>query len=331
MGITISLGISPRESFSDWIGFAQALEERDVDRVWLIDSQLAMKDVYTGLVTAALHTRRMELGTGVTNVVTRHPTVTANAIAAVSELSGGRALLGLGAGDSAVFGIGKRPSRVAETEQAVRFFQTVLAGGEGQWEGRTYRLPVAPAPVKVYLAVSQPRMCALAGRVADGAIIMGPAQPDLLGRQLGWVQEGIEEAGRDRSEVEVCFIATISTADDPATALGDVRAWATGQARLLADFKELPDSLRPFAQEIDRAKETYDYSQHLSTHAGHAGAISDELVRALAVTGSPQECRHRLRALLSTGIDDLVFPLVGSGRLQRLDRLANEIAPALQT
>ncbi len=330
MGISISLGISPRESFADWTSFIEALDQREVDRLWLIDSQLAMKDVYAGLLTAALNSRRLQLGTGVTNVITRHPTVTANAIAAISELSRGRAVLGLGAGDSAVFGVGKRPSRVAEVEEAIRFFREVLGGGEGRWEGRSYRLQMEIPPVKVFLAVSQPRMCALAGRLADGAIIMGPAQPDLLARQLGWIEQGLSECGRERSELEVSFIATVSMGEDPDTALADVRAWATGQARLLADFKELPRSLEPFREEIIQAKDSYDYSEHLSTRAGHAGAISDELVRALAITGSPADCRDRLRALLDVGIDNLVFPLMGGGRLERLDRLSTELAPELQ-
>ncbi len=330
MGISISLGISPRESFQDWIRFAQELDRREVDRLWLIDSQLAMKDVYTGLATAALHTSRLQLGTGVTNVITRHPTVTANAIAAISELSDGRALLGLGAGDSAVFGIGERPSKVAEVDAALRFFGAVLNGREGEWEDRSFRLPSEVPAAKVFLAVSQPRMCALAGRLADGAIIMGPAQPDLLARQVGWIRDGLAQAGRERSDFEICFVATISTSEDPDAALRDVRAWATGQARLLADFKELPDSLSGYREEITRAKETYDYSEHLSTRAGHAGAISDEFVRALAIVGSAEECRQRLRALLDVGVDDLVFPLMGSGRLERLDRLADDIVPALQ-
>lgn len=330
MGISISIGISPRESLDDWMSFSEELENRDVDRLWLIDSQLAMKDVYTGLALAALRTSSLELATGVTNVVTRHPTVTANAIAAISELSRGRAMLGLGAGDSAVFGLGKRPSRVAEVAEAIGFFRDVFAGGEGQWHGRGYRLAVQCPPVKVYLAVSQPRMCHLAGRLADGAIIMGPARADLLARQVNWITDGIEEAGRERAEVEICFVATISTSEDPDAALRDVRSWATGQARLLADFKELPESLLRFEHEIAGAKAAYDYSEHLSTRAGHAGAISDELVRALAITGPAEECRDRLRTLRATGIDDLVFPLMGSGRLERLDRLTQRIAPALQ-
>ncbi len=330
MGISISLGISPRESLADWMSFVQELDRRDVDRLWLIDSQLAMKDVYTGLALAALHTRNLQLGTGVTNVITRHPTVTANAAAAIAELSQGRMVLGLGAGDSAVFGVGSRPSRVAEVEEAIRFFRATLSGEEATWEGRSYRLPSSAPRVKIYLAVSQPRMCALAGRLADGAIIMGPAQPDLLARQVAWIEEGIAQASRKRSEVEMCFVATTSTTDDPDTALREVRAWATGQARLLADAKELPPSLLAFAEEIRNARDQYDYSEHLSTRAGHAEVISDDFVCALAITGSQAERCQRLRALRNTGIDDLIFPLMGSGRLERLDRLVSDIAPAME-
>ncbi len=119
----VSVGISPRQSFESWAAFVAELERDGVRRVWVIDSQLAMKDVYAGLVVAALNTTRIGLGTGVTNAVTRHPTVTANAIAAVAEISHGRAILGLGAGDSALYGIGLKPQKVAEVEEAIGFFR----------------------------------------------------------------------------------------------------------------------------------------------------------------------------------------------------------------
>ncbi|TMC83469.1 MAG: LLM class flavin-dependent oxidoreductase, partial [Chloroflexi bacterium] len=112
----VSVGISPRQSFESWASFVAELEQDGVRRVWVIDSQLAMKDVYAGLVVAALNTARIGLGTGVTNAVTRHPTVTANAMAAVAVISHGRAILGLGAGDSALYGIGLKPQKVAELE-----------------------------------------------------------------------------------------------------------------------------------------------------------------------------------------------------------------------
>jgi 5,10-methylenetetrahydromethanopterin reductase len=329
MSISISIGIRPRESLRDWMRFCGEAEQGGVSEMWLIDSQLAMKDVYTGLSLAALATERMTLGTGVTNLHTRHPTVTANAIAAVAELSGGRAALGLGAGDSAVYGLGRKPSKVAEVREALSFFSDVLNQRTGTWEQREYELAQSAPATPVHLAVSQPRMCRLAGELADGAIVMGPAQPDLLARQLGWIEEGLARGGRDRSQITIGFITTLSMSDDPERALRDVRSWSSAQARLQADVVDLPASLEPFAEELARAKAGYDYGEHLSTRAGHQRTVSDELVRTLAVAGSPEECTARVRGLLDTGVDSLIFPLMGTGRLERLASIREHILPVI--
>jgi 5,10-methylenetetrahydromethanopterin reductase len=321
--LAVSIGISPRQPMRSFGEQAAELEAAGVGRLWLIDSQLAMKDVYAGLAVAALHTERMLLGTGVTNPLTRHPTVTATSIAAISELSGGRALLGVGAGDSAVYGIGARPAKVAQMEEVLRFWRGVLSGGEGEWEGRSYRLPHLAAPVKLYLAVSQPRMCALAGRLADGAIVMGPSSPEFVRRQVGWIEDGLRETGRDRREVDICLMTTL------AESVEDVRSWASTEARLLADFAELPAGLEPYAEEIRRAKEDYDFSQHLSIHAGHQGTVSDGLARALAVSGSAEECASRLRELRACGADGFIFPLLGGGRLERLGFIRDQVLAGL--
>ena len=207
----VSVGISPRQSFDSWAPFVAGLEAEGVRRVWVIDSQLAMKDVYAGLVVAALNTTRIGLGTGVTNAVTRHPTVTANAIAAVAEISHGRAILGLGAGDSALYGVGLKPQKVAELEQAIGFFRAHV-----------------DKSIPIYVAVSQERMCDLAGRQADGAIVMGPAQPDMVRRQVEWIEGGLKAAGRRREDIEIELMATVAPSPD------DVRSWASTQPHLPA-------------------------------------------------------------------------------------------------
>jgi 5,10-methylenetetrahydromethanopterin reductase len=221
--------------------------------------------------------------------------VTANAIAAVNEISKGRAILGLGAGDSALYGIGLHPQKVAEVEEAIDFFRRAAA-------------------IPIYLAVSQQRMCELAGRKADGAIVMGPAQPDIVHRQVEWIR-----AKAPRPDFEIAFIAPTSTDID------DVRSWASTQARLLSHHKQLPPSLSRFAPEITRSAESYDYAEHLSTTAGHSAAVSDELVRALAVVGSPDECAARLRDIRSAGVDTFIFPLAGRNRLERWRSLRRQI------
>ena len=312
MTLAISIGISPRQSLASWRELAGHLEAEGVDRLWLIDSQLAMKDVYAGLYLAALATTRMELGTGVTNPLTRHPTVTANAIAALAELAPGRALLGLGAGDSAVYGVGLKPARVAEVEAALAYFKKALGG----------RAPI-------HLAASQRRMCRVAGRLCDGVILMGPAEPGFVRRQVAWVEEGIAEAGRKRADVDLNLVTTLSAREDPAEALDDVRSWASSEARLIADFAEFPPALEPFRAEIERAKRDYDYTQHLSTHAEHQGAVGDGLTRALAVAGTPAECSARVADLLETGIDGCIFPLLGGGRAERLRVLKDVLSAAV--
>lgn len=293
MRVDVSAGISPRQSFDSWAKFAAGLEAEGVSRLWVIDSQLAMKDVYAGLIVAALNTATMGLGTGVTNAVTRHPTVTANAIGAVDEISHGRAVLGLGAGDSALYGIGLAPQKVAEVEEAIAYFRA-HAGA-----------------IPVYLAVSQPRMCELAGRVADGAILMGPAQPEMVRRQVEWIAP--------REGFEVAFIAPTSVD------IEDVRSWASTQARLMAHHKELPPSLEQFRGEMTRSAEAYDYTEHLSTTAGHSATVSDELVRALAVVGTAEECRSRLSELKAAGVDRFILPLAGRNRIDRWRRLRDQI------
>jgi 5,10-methylenetetrahydromethanopterin reductase len=321
----VSAGISPRQSLESWSDFVAALEAEGVRRMWVIDSQLAMKDAYAGLALAAMNTRRIGLGTGVTNAVTRHPTVTANAIAAIGEISHGRAFLGLGAGDSALYGVGLKPQKVAQVEEAINFFRAVLRGEEGELGGRRYRLPHVAATVPIHLAVSQERMCDLAGRLADGAIVMGPAQPDMVRRQVGWIENGLRSANRSRADFEVAFVATMSAAGTLATALDEVRSWASTQSRLLAHYKELPDSLRPFSDEIRHSEESYDYAEHLSTTARHSAATSDDLTRALAIVGTPDECAERLRALQATGVDAFIFPLAGRDRVHRWRKIRSQV------
>jgi 5,10-methylenetetrahydromethanopterin reductase len=293
----VSAGISPRQSFESWGKFVADLEDEGVRRVWVIDSQLAMKDVYAGLVVAALNTKRIGLATGVTNAVTRHPSVTVNAIAAVHELSGGRAILGLGAGDSALYGIGLKPQKVADVEQAIAYFRGHI-----------------DETIPIFLAVSQERMCSLAGRAADGAVVMGPAQPDMVRRQVEWIR-----SSSARSNFEIAFIAPTSTD------IEDVRSWASTQARLLAHHRELPDSLARFRDEIERSAETYDYTAHLSTRAEHSAAVSDELARQLAVVGTTSECAARLGELREAGVDTFIFPLAGRQRAARWRKLRDEV------
>ena len=210
----ISRGVSPRETFDQVAEIAKVAEDNGFEALWLIDHQLGMKDVYTAMNMAALATEKIHIGSAVTNLQTRHPTVTANATTALDELSNNRALLGLGAGWVAVHSIGKKPDRLAEVRQGIKEFRQLFSGEEAELYGTKVRLATARRQVPICLAVSQPGMLRLSGEICDGAIIMGAANPDFCNWQLDYIYQGIEKGGRQRSDILIELIVTMSIDDD---------------------------------------------------------------------------------------------------------------------
>src|SRR6266850_2581077 len=109
---------------------AAAVEQAGYDGLALVDSQNLAGDCYVGLALAAKATTRLRLATGVTNPVTRHPAATAAAIAAIHAESGGRAVLGIGRGDSSLAHLGYAPAPVPVFERALERIQGYLRGDE---------------------------------------------------------------------------------------------------------------------------------------------------------------------------------------------------------
>src|SRR5947208_6597292 len=151
---------------------ARLLAELGFDTVLCPDSQNLAPEVWGQLMLAAQATTRVHLGPGVTNSVTRDPAVTASAALALQAESGGRALLGIGRGDSAVQRIGRREDRVASFERHLAALQAYLRGESVDRDGFASRLEWiarAGAPkVPVVVAATGPRVIAAAARQADG-------------------------------------------------------------------------------------------------------------------------------------------------------------------
>lgn len=301
------------------IELVQAAEAEGVDACWVIDSQLAMRDPFALLALLAQNTNKIALGPGVTNLVTRHETVVANSLATLAALAPGRTLAGVGAGDSAVFPIGIKPQTVLELKAAVPRLAALLDGREVDGPTSTYSVAAATPPrPPVFLSASQPRMLELAGAVADGVIVMGPANPEVWESQWGHINAGARAAGRDPTDVARDFWVTMAVGDD---AIASVRSWASAQARWLARWRQVPPSLQPFTAEMRASVEAYDFAKHLSVSATHAQAVSDELAGALAVTGTAAECMRRLEELIAIQPDRITITLLSGGRRRRLDDL----------
>src|SRR4051812_15971005 len=151
----------------------QLAERLGYDAAWLGDAQLLWRELYVMLGAAAALTSSISLGSSVTNPVTRLPSVTAGAIATLHELSDGRARLGIGVGGTSTGMVGAASATRAHLAQYVRDVRAFCNGQALPGPHGDMRLVYASASTRppIYVGGSGPKVLALAGEIADGAII----------------------------------------------------------------------------------------------------------------------------------------------------------------
>ncbi|MCP5012564.1 MAG: LLM class flavin-dependent oxidoreductase [Aestuariibacter sp.] len=333
MKVGVSLGISHREPISHTVEVVKNAEALGFDSAWIADVQLSMKDCYVALALCAEHTSTIKLGTGVTNPVTRHFTTIANGFTALNEVSNGRAIIGLGSGWTGVYSIGLKPATIKYLETSINNINTLCSGEEVVGDdGNPYRLVTATGRVPVFVAANQPRILGMCGRVADGVILMGGANEEFTKWQIDHVRRGAEEVGRDFNEIELHLWAAIGMSDDRQQARDDVSHWVASQAETFNKWKYLPEFLHPFKDDFQRASESYDRHEHMSSHAGHKKVVSDEFTDYVALVGSADECLERIRGLEKLGLHGvtLAFRAGTDGRQARMEALHDGIISRLK-
>ncbi|MGE0387304.1 MAG: LLM class flavin-dependent oxidoreductase [Gammaproteobacteria bacterium] len=188
----IAVRVPATRPLREVIATARRAESAGFDGAWFPDSHLNYREVWTTLGAVAAATDRIAIAPTVTNVLTRHLTVTASAARTVAEVAPGRFFVGLGSGDSAVGFDGLRPAAPAALRAGVEALRTLWRGQAVRYGGFEAVLRGAAVDVPVYLAGSGPRVLELAGEVADGVILfMGN-----LEHKLSRVRAGAARAGR---------------------------------------------------------------------------------------------------------------------------------------
>jgi 5,10-methylenetetrahydromethanopterin reductase len=184
-------------------------EDLGYDTFWYADERF-FRECYIGLGMAALRTRRIALGPLVTDPYSRHPAMTAAAIASLAELAPGRVRLGMGAGGSGFFPMGIQAARpLAAVEEAITLIRKLLRGERVTFHGEVVHFsdgwldfPTVHS-IPVYIGSSSRRMLELAGRTADGVCIGSYASDQGLEAALRHIALGAQSAGRSLGELDV--------------------------------------------------------------------------------------------------------------------------------
>jgi 5,10-methylenetetrahydromethanopterin reductase len=307
------VGLFPTADVGTMRDLTKLAEDLGYDNVWFGDSPNIWREGYATMAACAVGTGRIVIGTGVTNPLTRHMSVIASTFATLAEWLPGRVALGIGTGDSALQTMGRKPVTLARLEQWVADFRALQSGQEAAEElsGQPFHLAYPhPGSVPVYIAASAPKILRLAGRIADGVIMLVGTDPVFIEAGLRTIEQGAREGGRTLADVDVVLWTPTSILDDRAAARAVVKAHV---ARVV--IRPLPADLDPeLMADVDRIRRGYDYYQHMANVADHGTVVPDTLVDHFALAGTPDECAAQLEGIRRTGLNQLaIVPFVTPG------------------
>jgi probable F420-dependent oxidoreductase len=283
-----------------------AAEEHGFDYAWAGDSQVIWPEGVTVLALMCQATTTLKLGHCVTNPVTRDLTVLAGVYATLQEASGGRMVMGIGRGDTALRLIGREPTGVKAFGEACEALRALMDGEVVQVNGQAVALKyVTPMPaIPIYMAAYGPRMLELAGRSADGVIIQA-ADPEIVSWIVGMVRDAAKRAGRDSATLEFVVCAPTVVSDDRELARDRVRwfpalagKWLAGILDRYADELDLPPAMRQYGADFKQLYRAGDYGR---SDAAYTSRISDDMCDRLALIGSAAELVDKIGVLESVG------------------------------
>jgi probable F420-dependent oxidoreductase len=324
-GITLK----PDLSIDRTVSLTRQAEAAGFTYGWLFDSHVLWKEPYPLLTLMATNTRRMKLGTCVTNPAVRDLTVTASLFATLNLISGGRMQLGIGRGDSSRRVLGKKPVSWSQLEQSVNVFRDLTAGREIEYEGQPTRLNWASGSPPVWIAGYGPKVLHMAGRTADG-IILQFADPDLISWCLGFVKEGAHAAGRDPASIEVMAAAPVWVSDDLSVARERVRWFPALVSNHVMDLirQYKPEDLPPALTSFVADRGSYDYQHHCEVDSDNRNFVSDEVVDRFCLVGPVKAHLDKLKALAKAGVTQFNIYLMCGDEEQTLEIYENEVIPA---
>lgn len=316
---------------------AKQIEAQGWDGQMFMDSQSLSADPYVMMGAWAVATQRLKLSTGVTNPLTRHRAVTAASAAALQSISGGRAVLGIGRGDSALANLGYAPASLGAFHRALLDLQTLLSGGEVAFDThattvgarplgtrslgnrpvatRLQWLPEGMPKVPLDVAATGPKVIAMSAPIAERVTFSVGAIPERVSWALQVARNARAAAGL--SDDGISYGAQVIVVCHPD--IEAVRAAAASFVAPLARFQVIEGQVvGPTSggdtKNFAAIRSGYDMTRHgekISDEKLGGATLSADFVERFAIVGPPDHCVDRLLDLHALGVDR--FVIVGPG------------------
>lgn len=303
------------------------------DLVGIADTPGNAMDVWVALTLAARCSETVSLAACVTNLVIRHPAITAAAAMSIDAIAPGRMTLGVGTGHSAVVNVGRTPAAPARFRDGLAFVKTLLAGEAATLDGVTVRPPRAPRRVPLYGAASGPRALSAVGAVADGAFVNYGLETLQVARARALLADGAASAGRSLDDVDVWWVACLDcderrerAHDTLGNILGFVAAYVIGSS---PETRGVPADLVPAVLALREAYTTR--RDRMDAGLVRRLGLFDYLRARLAVAGTPEDCLGQCRAAIEAGARSLMFTVsLASDPARTVELFGRSVLPAIR-
>jgi 5,10-methylenetetrahydromethanopterin reductase len=326
-GIT-TMAAEPPDRFQELVRVAEA----GCDYLWVCDSSLHARDVYAYLTLVALTSKRLSFGPNCIHPYTRHPAINFNAMATLHELSGGRAIVVVAAGDRPVMELGYRSAPVAVVREMIGVMRALDGGERADLDGPTFKLknarvsfvPVSRLPI--YVAASGPRMLQLGGEVADGVLFLSGVYPPCISYALEQIRAGALRAGRDPGMLDVGCTIYGSLRDDEQLARQEcapMAAWFPQTAPRYAEIAGVP------AATIEGIRAAYA-GGHFDDAREACRYVTDEMIHRFTVAGPAKVWVERIREVIAMGVTHINVFLLTRDKLAMARALTTSVFPRVR-
>jgi 5,10-methylenetetrahydromethanopterin reductase len=295
--------------------YAQAAvfaEEHGLYSIWNTDVQMIDRDVYQCLAASALSTSRIKLGPAITNPLTRHPTVTASAIMTLNEISGGRAVLGIGPGDGSVRRIGLNPASTERLESTISDLKKLMSGEAVDYgKGTSSSMRWSCGKIPIFVPATGPKMLELAGRVADGVIMNVGTSSNAVTDAIRRIGIGISQRkNNDRPpKFTIACFNYFSISENREEAIKAAKPYVVWYWRNAARLFLLAGiSIERFRNQLTPTQKNYLETDFIHTENWNESVekssfVTDEMVKNFTIAGTPEDVIKQIKGMERLGVD----------------------------
>ncbi len=314
----VALYLQDAHSLQDAIHYVQYAESRGFEAVWQAESRL-VRDAIVPMAAFAATTKRIKIGSGVINNWTRNAAVIAATYLTLDDLAPDRIICGIGAWWDPLaqkVGITRRKNLLAMRE-VVTVVRSLLARERVTFHGEFVNLTDVELDVvhgrkearnvPIYIGATGPKMMALTGEIADGAVLNYLVSPTYNKAAMAQLEQGAKLSGRSVHDIDRPQLVVCSVDHDRKRALDASRKLVT---QYLGQQPHIMKASGVSQELLDEIAQVLTWPATEEQIEDAMRLVPDDVVQMITASGTPEEVRRKVREYVANGATcPILYPL----------------------